>query len=201
MRIDRQTAISLVSFVAISLIFFAPLKPFSIWRVSRSDALQMKPGSINGAFSRKQNLNSEALRHYFEANQTALRQEFSGVASPLSALAEHIRTYVKMPEGHPGRRVCMLMKTVINTKAAEPELWHQAKGYIAAARGDIASVLAAAKRLGELPDDANCENLARRFQANLGALRVEFQQSDDADGLAQLAEDMANEIEHLRIPD
>jgi hypothetical protein len=63
----------------------------------------------------------------------------------------------------------------------------------------LAAVFDAAIASGELEPNADPERLARRFQANLTALRLAVDQGMEAEALSQLAEDMAREIEVLRV--
>jgi TetR/AcrR family transcriptional repressor of nem operon len=50
-----------------------------------------------------------------------------------------------------------------------------------------------------LPDGIDPDRLARRFQANITALRLALHQGMAPADFAQLAEDMAEEIESLRV--
>ncbi|WP_303494481.1 TetR/AcrR family transcriptional regulator [Celeribacter halophilus] len=161
-------------------------------------SLKMKPGSIYAAFNSKEQLYSSAMKYYFEAARDSFRDEMARAPSPLVGLADHIRSYANLPTDHPGRQVCMLLKTIVDTQTTEPALSRQAREHLRDIRAQISAVLDEAKRQGELPTLANCNRLARRFQANLNALRVELHQSDGTDDLTDLADDMACEVEGLR---
>jgi TetR/AcrR family transcriptional regulator, transcriptional repressor for nem operon len=54
-------------------------------------------------------------------------------------------------------------------------------------------------RAGELPQDAEPKRRARRFQANVTALRVELQRGVPAADIAELAADMARETLQLAV--
>lgn len=162
-------------------------------------ALNMKSGSIYVAFKSKEQLYSTAMQRYYEANRDAFRDEMAKMTSPLTSLADHIKSYATLPPDHPGRQVCMLMKTIVDTQTTEPALAQQARDHLAKIRNQIADVFEEAKARGELPADADCGRLAQRLQANLNALRIELHQSDGADDLVPLAEDMAREVKRLGI--
>lgn len=162
-------------------------------------ALKMKPGSIYAAFSNKETLYSKAMQCYFESAREAFRSEIAGVVSPLEGLAGHIESYAVLSKNHPQRQVCMLLKTIIDTQTTDPALASQARKYLDEIRSEIAIVFERARSIGELPADADTVRLARRFQTNLNALRVELHQGIDAKELGELVEDMAQEIRRLSV--
>lgn len=161
--------------------------------------MNMKPGSIYAAFHSKEQLYSSAMQSYFEVARDAFREEMSLAASPLTGLADLLRTYAQLPSDHPERQICMLMKTIIDTQTTEPALSHQAKEHLGAIRTEIAAVFEDARKKGEIPVNSDCNRLAQRFQANLNALRVELHQSIEGQDLKPLAEDMAQEVQRLRV--
>jgi len=64
-------------------------------------------------------------------------------------------------------------------------------------RKEFAAAFEKAKAAGELPRDADSDHLARRFQANVGALRFELHLGAPRQEIAALAEEMAQEIVDL----
>lgn len=161
-------------------------------------ALQMKSGSIYAAFKSKQSLYEQSMRNYFELAGSAFRAEMATATSPLQGLADHIRSYANLPDDHPQARACMLMKTVIDTQTTEPELATLAGEYLADIRREITAVFEKAKAESALPKGADTDFLARRFQANINALRVELHQGTEQHLITALAEDMARDVERLR---
>ncbi len=162
-------------------------------------ALEMKPGSIYAAFSSKEKLYSQAMQYYFEASLDAFRVEMAQAQSPLNGLAHHIRSYASLPLDHPHRQVCMLLKTIIDTQTTEPSLAEQARNHLDDIRTEIAMAFRDAQSNSEISAEANVNQLARRYQANVNALRVEMHQGGDGAGIYQLAEDMAAEVERLSV--
>ncbi len=161
--------------------------------------LNMKPGSIYAAFDSKQNLYLLALERYFTTNRAALMQQFRENPSPLAGLAAHLRSYAELEPTDAARRACMLTKTLVDTQDIEPEIAQASQQYLARMRDEFSKVFAAAQDASELPSDADPDRLARRFQANLSALRLELHRSASTEEIAMLCEDMAREIEALRI--
>lgn len=161
-------------------------------------ALSMKPGSIYAAFQSKQNLYLLALEKYFTASRASFRKQAARAATPLQGLADNLRAYPQLSADNAARQACMLTKTMVDTRSTDTIISQQSRKYMGEMRAEIATVFTAAVACGELPSDANPERLARRYQANLTALRLEMHQGTDQAELLNLAEDMASEVEALR---
>ncbi|AXI47173.1 TetR/AcrR family transcriptional regulator [Sulfitobacter sp. SK012] len=162
-------------------------------------ALSMKPGSIYAAFSSKENLYLLALERYFEKSRARFRDQMARASSPLDAMADHFRGYARMAPDDASRQACMLTKTMVDTRMTDPAIASATQDYMAAMQNEFAATFTAAQNAGELAKGANPQRLARRFQANVTALRLAVHHGMPADDFAQLAEDMASEIEALRV--
>jgi len=162
-------------------------------------ALMMKPGSIYSAFSSKEKLYLLALERYFERSRASFHDQLAQAPSPLAALADHFRAFARLAPNDEARRACMLTKTLVDTRTTDPAIAAATQRYINAMQDAFAATFAAAQKAGELPETADPDRLARRFQANLTALRLALHQGMAAEDFAELAEDMATEIEQMRI--
>ncbi len=162
-------------------------------------ALSMKPGSIYAAFDSKENLYLLSLKRYFETSRANMRAQLAQVSSPLTGLADHFRAYADLSPQDAMRQACMLTKTLVDTQSTDPGISQVTKDYLAQMREEFARTFSAAQKAGELPAGADPDRLARRFQANLTALRLELHRGASQAEVAGLAEDMANEIEQLRV--
>ncbi len=162
-------------------------------------ALSMKPGSIYAAFYSKEKLYLSALERYFEKSRAGFRAHVASAGSPLAALADHFRTYGKMAANNPSRKACMLTKTLVDTQATDPAISAITQEYMSAMQAEFAAVFTAALERDELANNADPKRLARRFQANVAALRLAVNQGMGAADFTELAEDMAQEIENLHI--
>ncbi len=160
-------------------------------------ALAMKPGSIYAAFSSKENLYMLALERYFARSRAGFRDQMARAASPLAALADHFRSFARLAPDDRARQACMLTKTLVDTRTTDPAIAAATRDYLAAIQHEFAAAFIAAQNAGELPYSADPNRLARRFQANVTALRLALHQGMAPDDFAQLAEDMAVEIEDL----
>lgn len=162
------------------------------------EALAMKPGSIYAAFRNKERLYLLALERYFERSRAGFRDHVARMASPLDALAAHFRSFAQLAPDDAARRACMLTKTLVDTRRTDPAIAAVTKEYLAAMQAAFAEVFAQAQRAGELGREADPKRLARRYQANLTALRLAVDQGIDAGSLTELADDMAREIEAMK---
>ena len=162
-------------------------------------AMAMKPGSIYAAFSSKETLYLLALERYFEKSRTGFRGQMARAASPLAAMAEHFRSYARLAPGHMARQACMLTKTLVDTGSTEPAIAAATRAYLGAMHQEFTASFARAQASGEVGPGAAPDRLARRFQANTAALRFELHQGTAPTKIADLAEDMAQEIEALRV--
>lgn len=160
-------------------------------------ALRMKPGSIYAAFKSKENLYLLALERYFTNSRRRFRKQVAQAASPLQGLADHLRSYARLSGDDAARKACMLTKTMIDTRSTDPAIAERSRAYLRAMRAEIAGAFEAAKARGELPPNADPDRHARRYQANLTALRLELHQGAGQADLEDLAEDMAREVEAL----
>ena len=160
-------------------------------------ALSMKPGSIYAAFKSKENLYLLALEKYFTASRTLFRDNAARAASPLQMLADHLRAYPMLPTNDAARQACMLTKTMVDTRTTDPVIAARSREYMGAMRTEFTTVFAKAKAQGELPADADPARLARRYQANITALRLELSAGTGQPDLVDLAEDMACEVQAL----
>ena len=190
---DRETALD----AAMSLFWDKGFHATSLKDLEA--ALAMKPGSIYAAFENKENLYLLALERYFMASRKGFRENVASASSSLAALADHFRSYARMVPGDKGRQACMLTKTMVDTRTTEPAIAAVTRDYLDAMQREFAEAFSMARSRGELPETADPKRLARRFQTNVAALRLAVHQGMAADEFADLAEDMAREVEQLHI--
>lgn len=160
-------------------------------------ALQMKPGSIYAAFDSKENLYLLAIERYFNLSRARFRAEAAASASPLACLAAQFQNYVDLADGDPSRQACMLMKTLVDTKSTDPKIAQVSQNYLNDMHAEFASIFEAARTGEEISANADPDRLARRYQANITALRVELLRGVPQADLIALAEDMAQETMQL----
>ncbi|WP_069301296.1 TetR/AcrR family transcriptional regulator [Neptunicoccus sediminis] len=192
---DRETALE----SALALFWDKGFHATSLKDLEKS--LKMKPGSIYAAFSSKENLYLLALERYFNASRARLQDHVKASASPLGALADYLRSFATLAPDDKARQACMLTKTLVDTRNTEPSIAAATQGYLLEIQGEFAAVFRAAQNRKELPAHLDPNRLARRFQANITALRLALHQGMETVAFEELAEDMAREIEDLRLPE
>tara|TARA_B100001179_G_scaffold159085_1_gene116458 strand:- start:18 stop:629 length:612 start_codon:yes stop_codon:yes gene_type:complete len=161
-------------------------------------ALKMKPGSIYAAFKSKEALYLSALERYFERNRAGLGALRTRSGSPLSALADFLRAFGEPQADAPACRACMLIKTLLDVTEEDSAIGARARDYLNRMTEEITALFAAAQAAGEVSAQADIARLARRYQADMTALRIEAHRCGDPAQLAMLAEDMARDVEALR---
>lgn len=162
-------------------------------------ALTMKPGSIYAAFSSKQALYLAALKRYFDSSRKAFALAVADAPSPLVALSEYLRQLARSRSEEPQGRACMLTKTLIDTVTTDVEIAAQANTYLEAIQADFTAAFERAKEIGELPPELDSGRLARRYQSNVNALRIELHRGMAQTEITALAEDMVADLERQRI--
>lgn len=162
-------------------------------------ALQLKPGSIYAAFGSKAGLFAEALNTYAQTSRTQANAVMDSAPSPLSGLADYVRSLgAACDQGQPSQ-ACMLVKTVLEFPEDTNELRQTANALMAEVQEGFAKRFEAAKAAGEIAPDANTQRLARRFQADVIGLRAYAQRSAVAQDVRELADDIAEGVEALRV--
>ncbi|WP_323767041.1 TetR/AcrR family transcriptional regulator [Marinovum sp.] len=161
-------------------------------------ALAMKPGSIYAAFKSKQTLYLLAMERYFQRFRDQFRDRIAAAASPLQALADHLRSYAALSPGDANGQACMLVKSFVDTRSTDPVIADRAQGYLAEMRDEIAAGFERASQQGEIAPTSDCAALARRYQGYVNVLRLELHQGIAPADLRVLAESLAGEIEALR---
>ncbi|NRB34446.1 MAG: TetR/AcrR family transcriptional regulator [Rhodobacteraceae bacterium] len=151
-------------------------------------ALDMRPGSIHAAFGSKAALVQEALA-----------QSLSDADGPLAGLAAHVRGLGQQMAEAPPSRACMLMKTFVETMETDPTLRAAAEDMMRQTDADFADAFADAQARGDLPDGTDPAHLASRLQAEIFGLRAYAQRSEAEGRIAEMVEDVAQNLEGGRI--
>jgi AcrR family transcriptional regulator len=160
--------------------------------------LDMRPGSIYAAFESKQALFLEALDGYANAGAARFAALRGAHASPLGALAAHMRSFADLGTRDDPARACMMVKTVLEA-GNEPELIARAEALLAQTEARFVAAFSDALAAGEIAPDSNPAKLGRRYMAEIGGLRAYAQRPGSAQAVAEMAEDIAREVEAMRI--
>ncbi|WP_417677097.1 TetR/AcrR family transcriptional regulator [Pseudodonghicola sp.] len=163
-------------------------------------ALDMRPGSIYAAFGSKEALFAETLKLYAERSQAQFDRTIAEAPTPLAGLAAHVRALGCPPEGKaPPSRACMLVKTLLETPDDDPGLRRLTEERMREIEAGFASAFRAARDAGQIAADTDPDRLARRLQAAVFGLRAYAQRRDAGAGVAELAADIARDLEALAV--
>ncbi|WP_425090571.1 TetR/AcrR family transcriptional regulator [Tropicimonas sp. S265A] len=160
--------------------------------------LDMRPGSIYAAFDSKEKLFLEALERYAQAGAARFADLRANYASPLAALAAHIRSFADLGQRDEPARACMMVKTVLEA-AQTPALSERAEALLAETEARFIATFSDALAAGEIAPDSNPAKLGRRYMAEIGGLRAYAQRPGSSTAVAEMAEDIAREVEALRV--
>lgn len=162
-------------------------------------ALDMRPGSIYAAFGSKEALFRAALERYSATGRSALKDTLAHSDSQIAGLAAHVRTLGGITREALPSRACMLVKTLLETPDDEPALRRAVEHMLRQTELAFADAFRAARTAGEIAPDADPEQLAARLQAGIFGLRAYAQRTDSAERVERIAEDIAKDVEALRV--
>ena len=161
-------------------------------------ALQMKPGSIYAAFTSKEALFLTALERYVDQARREFRQVIDEADSPLEGLCAYLRRIGKGENGGSECRACLLIKTILDVAPSEGAIADRTRQHLDQLKAEFAAEFERAKALGELAPDADCGQLALRYQLNIQALRIESHRGSNQAERSTLAESMVRDLRELR---
>ena len=163
------------------------------------DALKMKPGSIYAAFSSKEALFGLTLDRYFEINRAQFQKHVLETDSPLQSLAQNLRVIASAKPEDSQCYACMLIKTVLGATSADRRIKNKANKYLDAMEEEMTKAFQKAKDVGELSSDADPKRLARQYQSDVTALKIEAHRGIEALELMVSAEERATIYERMRV--
>lgn len=162
-------------------------------------ALDMRPGSIYAAFGSKEALFRAALERYARDGRAGLDEIMRRAETPIAGLAAYVRLLGGIARKAMPSRACMLVKTLLEAPDDAPELRKSAEDMMRAAEASFAGAFRTARDQGEIAPDSDPEVLAARLQAAIFGLRAYAQRSDAGDRVEKVAEEIARDLEGLRV--
>ncbi|MDH2292552.1 helix-turn-helix domain-containing protein [Cobetia marina] len=166
-------------------------------------ALDMRPGSIYATFGSKDGLFQEALECYSARSLREMESLMASHDSPLTALAAYIRKLGGLRDSEVPSRACMLAKSLLELGEREQAARDKVETLLAGMEARFRQAFADARDAGELLDPERPahqpERLGRRLQAEVMGLRAYAQREGESDAVRQLAEDIAQDIEALKV--
>ncbi|MCA1284048.1 TetR/AcrR family transcriptional regulator [Salipiger bermudensis] len=162
-------------------------------------ALQMRPGSIYGAFQNKEALFRATLDRYGARMANDLETLLAHADSPLEALQGHLRSLAELRPGDRPSTACMLVKSLLEVPD-EAELRAVVLGHLDTVEHLLAEALRRAQALGELAPGSDPDRIARRIQTYIFGLKIQAQRERDPERMRLLCADLADELGQLRRP-
>ena len=160
-------------------------------------ALQMRPGSIYGAFQSKEALFRATLDRYGARMAGELEALLERAGSPIEALQAHLRSLAELSPCDRPSTACMLVKSLLEVPD-EAELRAVVLGHLDTVERLLAEAVGRARALGELPADIDPDRIARRLQTYIFGLKIQAQRESDPERMRQLCADLADELGRLR---
>lgn len=157
--------------------------------------LSMKPGSIYAAFKSKEALFLEAFDRYVARSQARLEARMEAAETVLDGLAGHLRGIAQPAGDNPS--VCFIAKTMLETGPGDGAIAERSRAGFDAMLDQFVHIFRRAKEDGELPADVDPDLIARRYQVQVAALRIEAYRGTDAQTLSALVETMVADLEEL----
>ena len=93
----------------------------------------------------------------------------------------------------------MLIKTVLGATSADRRIRNKANKYLDTMEEEMAKAFQKARDLGELPNDADPKHLARQYQSDVTALKIEAHRGVEEQVLMVSAEERATSYENMRV--
>lgn len=162
-------------------------------------ALQMRPGSIYGAFRSKEALFRATLDRYGARMAHDLETLLARADSPIEALQSHLRSLAELRPVDRPSTACMLVKSLLEVPG-EAELRAVVLGHLDTVEGLLAGALRRAQAMGELPPGSDPDRIARRLQTYIFGLKIQAQREHDPERMRLLCADLADELGQLRRP-
>lgn len=160
--------------------------------------LRMKPGSIYAAFTSKEKLFLLTLERYYERSREEFRSVVTEAHGPMAGLKAFLKAVASAEIRNPKHRACMLVKTLLTTTTEDAEITRTVDSYLEGMAQEMAHVFEQAKAAGEIRADLDPRRLARRFQSDLSALKIEAYRDAPAEELARRADELAQDLDDLR---
>lgn len=160
-------------------------------------AMDMRPGSLYGAFGNKRALFLEALDYYAAGLRDTLTDTGRG-ASRLGVLKDFVRHAIPTAPDLTPSNACLAVKTLLEATQDEPELRQQADNALASMESAFEDLLRAAQSNGEIPAEVDCQHLARRIQVQIIGLQSYARRNVELSVLQALVDELIALIDQHR---
>lgn len=137
-----------------------------------TEATQLKPGSLYGAFDNKHSLFLRSLDYYSEELKQFVDATLHSNEPPLVRIVLFFKQLLDEMADDPEGRGCLLVNTLLETPPEDDEILQRATRALAYVEQGFREVLAEAQERGELASGKDPNSLARLLMTGIFGLRV-----------------------------
>lgn len=157
-------------------------------------AADMRPGSFYAAFGSKDTLYKYALERYTEHSIVLFNEKLASHLSILSGIKAFVKAIVVERSMNAPNEQCMLFKTINELSDQQAELLAQGRMLLGKMENALFEQLKAAQEKGELDQQQNCEQLARKIIIQIMGLRTYMRSVENPDVLQEMIDDFFKDI-------
>lgn len=161
-------------------------------------ALDLGPGSIYARFGSKAGVFDAALKNYAASRKRELEKHLAESDTVLGGLASYAQSFRDLCDRDAPSVACMMMKSVTELHATEPDLQSAASALLDATEDMFAEQFAKAKEGAEIGDSSDPKFLGAWLQSEIMGIRTYAQKAETSEMVAKLADALASRILALR---
>lgn len=154
------------------------------------DEIDMRPGSIYGAFGSKNGLFEESLRFYTDMGLAQIALCVDESNSSIEALKSFVKKQVICTQENAPNGMCMLAKTVGELTSEHQYLLNLTKEHLGEISAEFVKIISQAQANDEIPKSKTPEQLASYVQIQIAGLRTYAKIKSDKNMLDEMIEDM-----------
>jgi len=136
------------------------------------EVTNLKPGSLYGAFSSKEELFLVVLDHYGQNSRESIQATLTGSKSPLDGIRNCFVKIAKEISSPGGRHSCFLVNTVLELSRQNKNIQERVNLHLTATESLFREALEAAQDAGEISSEKNPKILASFLMCGVWGLRV-----------------------------
>lgn len=149
-------------------------------------ATGLLPGSLYASFGNKEGMFLACLEHY-SAQADSLRAEFESAESPLAIVRNFYFAMSEQSAASDERRGCFLVNASLECDESETAIKTQVKSCLKRSEAWLQDQMDAARRVGELREDTDTEQLAGCLMGSVFGLRVMSRAQDEGAKIQSVA--------------
>ena len=150
------------------------------------DATRLNPGSLYAAFENKQGVFTESLGLYSRGLRREVESLLGGNDAPLDRIRRFFDNLVEGSHQDKESRGCLLVNTLIEAPADEPELRAQAGEALQYVERRFETLIAEGQRDGSIQSQRPAATLARTLMSGIFGMRVYSRMPDGLDHIREI---------------